>query len=220
MLHIMGCTLSKMFCLVSPQSLGGKSWSTSRCFLAKLRWALFLLISCLFHVHFFNGRVMNTGLNWDRWGLQFFGCCCGVCCDLLNRVISWGNFGRLSTPGKVHHCSMFLPFVDNGCHCCLLRCQYFRNSFKKIPQTDRSQLLCLSFIPEFLWIAAWCLAFENCLVYFTLSGKSYLRDFFINIRSGSTQAWVWLGDVISLFFFNKKTYIKNAKKFEIKKGMG
>ncbi|XP_061619381.1 DNA polymerase nu isoform X3 [Phyllopteryx taeniolatus] len=27
---------------------------------------------------------------------------------------SWSNFYRLTTPGKVHHCSMFFPFVDNG----------------------------------------------------------------------------------------------------------
>ena len=27
---------------------------------------------------------------------------------------SWSNFGRLVTPGKVHRCSMFSPFVDNS----------------------------------------------------------------------------------------------------------
>ncbi len=27
---------------------------------------------------------------------------------------SWSNFGRPATPGKVHHCSKFSSFVDNG----------------------------------------------------------------------------------------------------------
>ncbi|CAJ0950965.1 unnamed protein product [Ranitomeya imitator] len=34
-------------------------------------------------------------------------------------------------------------------------------------------------VPEFLWIAAQCLAFEDILVYFTLSDRSYLSDFLI-----------------------------------------
>ena len=42
---------------------------------------------------------------------------------------SWGNFGWPATPGKVHHCSMFSPFVDNGSHCGSLESQSFRNGF-------------------------------------------------------------------------------------------
>ncbi len=55
--------------------------------------------------------------------------CCGVFCDLLDEssLRSWGNFGRPATPGKVHHCSMFSPFVDNGSHCGSLKSQSFRN---------------------------------------------------------------------------------------------
>ncbi len=52
-------------------------------------------------------------------------------CDLLDELSlrSWGNFGRPATPGKVHHCSMFSPFVDNGSHCGSLESQSFRNGF-------------------------------------------------------------------------------------------
>ncbi len=59
-------------------------------------------------------------------------------------------------------------------------------------QTDRSQLLSFSFVPEFLWISTWCVAFEDLLVYFTLSGRSYLSDFLIANRCGNNQAWMWL----------------------------
>ncbi len=50
--------------------------------------------------------IMNTDLNWGKWGLQFFRCCSGFFYDLLDEsLFSWSNFGRLATPGKVHHCS-------------------------------------------------------------------------------------------------------------------
>ncbi len=150
-----------------------KSWGSSRCFLAKLRRAfMFFLLSSGFRLGTLScrpyGGVMNTDLNWGKWGLQFFRCCCGVCCDLLDEssLRSWGNFGRPATPGKVHHCSMFSPFVDNGSHCGSLESQSFRNGFITLFQTDRSQLLSFSFVPEFLWISTWCVAFEDLLVYF------------------------------------------------------
>ncbi len=60
--------------------------------------------------------ITNTDLNWGKWGLQFFKCCSGFFYDLLNKssLHSCSNFGRPATPGKVHHCSKFSPFVDNG----------------------------------------------------------------------------------------------------------
>ncbi len=60
--------------------------------------------------------IMNTDLNWGKWGLQFFRCCSGVFYDLLDEssLRSWSNFGRPATPEKVHHCSKFSLFVDNG----------------------------------------------------------------------------------------------------------
>ncbi len=42
---------------------------------------------------------------------------------------SWGNFGRLATPGTVHHCSKFSPFVDNGSDRGSLESQNLRNVF-------------------------------------------------------------------------------------------
>ncbi len=51
--------------------------------------------------------------------------------DLLDELVlrSWRNFGRLATPGKVHHCSKFSPFVDNGSDCGLLESQNLINGF-------------------------------------------------------------------------------------------
>ncbi len=60
--------------------------------------------------------IMNADPNWGKWGLQFFRCCSGIFYDLLDEssLRSWSNFGRPATPGKVHHCSKFSPFVDNS----------------------------------------------------------------------------------------------------------
>ncbi len=71
------------------------------------------------------------GLNWGKWGLQFFRCCSGFFYDLLDELSlrSWSNFGRPATPGKVHHCSKFSQFVDNGSDCCSLESQSLRNGF-------------------------------------------------------------------------------------------
>jgi len=118
-----------------------KSWGSSRCFLAKLRRAfMFFLLSSGFRLGTHKPFLPSLFLMVESWtltlteaseALQFFRCCCGVFCDLLDEssLRSWGNFGRSATPGKVHHCSMFLPFVDNGSHCGLLESQSFRNGF-------------------------------------------------------------------------------------------
>lgn len=37
--------------------------------------------------------------------------------------------GRMAVPGKVHHCSVFCPFVVNGSHCGFLESQSLRNFF-------------------------------------------------------------------------------------------
>ncbi len=60
--------------------------------------------------------IMNTDLNWSKWGLQLFRCYSGFFYDLLDEssLQSLSNFGRPASPGKVHHCSKFSPFVDNG----------------------------------------------------------------------------------------------------------
>ncbi len=75
--------------------------------------------------------IMNTDLNWGKWGLQFFRCCSGFFYDLLDEssLRSWSNFGRPATPGKVHHCYKFSPFVDNGSDHGSLESQSRRNCF-------------------------------------------------------------------------------------------
>ncbi len=95
------------------------------------------------------GGVMNTDLIWGKGGLQFFRCCCEVFCDLLDEssLRSWGNFGRPATPGKVHHCSMFLPFVDNSSHCGTLESQSFRNDFITF-----SRLIYLNYVLSHLFL--------------------------------------------------------------------
>jgi len=132
---VMGHTPSKKIQLLSRQStvFSQKSWGSLKCFLAK--FVLFAQQwfsswnSAMQAIFLPYGGVMNTDLNWGRWGLQFFGSCSGVFCDLLDESLlrSWGNFGQPDTPGKVHHCSMFSPFMDNGSHCVSLVSQNFRN---------------------------------------------------------------------------------------------
>ncbi len=75
--------------------------------------------------------IMNTGIIWGKWGLQFFRCCSGFFYDLLEEssLCSWSNFGRPATPGKVLHCSKFSPFVDNGSDYSSLESQSLRNGF-------------------------------------------------------------------------------------------
>ena len=75
--------------------------------------------------------IMNTDLNWGKWGLQCFRYCSGFFCYLLDElsVCSWNNFGGPATPEKVHHCFVFSPFVDNGSHWCSLESQSPRNGF-------------------------------------------------------------------------------------------
>ncbi len=48
---------------------------------------------------------------------------------MSRRCALLSNFGRPATPGKVHHCSKFSPFVDNGSDCGLLESQSLRNGF-------------------------------------------------------------------------------------------
>ncbi len=70
---------------------------------------------------------------------------------------SWSNFGRPATPGKVHHCYKFSPFVDNGSDRGSLQSQSLR---LYIPfQTDTCQLFCLfCFVSTIIcsWISLDC----------------------------------------------------------------
>ncbi len=81
--------------------------------------------------------------------------------------------------------------MDNGSHCGSLESQSFRNGFITFSRLiDLNYFLSHLFL-NFFWIST-CVAFEDLLVYFTLSGRSYLSDFLIANRCGNNQAWVWL----------------------------
>lgn len=103
----------------SPRHTG-----SSRCF-AKVRQTFMLYFSgvvCTLELIFAQALprcwVMNTDLNWSGrgqlWILSYsfatFFLDESFICSF--RVISVG----WATPGKVQHCSMISPFVDNGCH--------------------------------------------------------------------------------------------------------
>lgn len=56
--------------------------------------------------------------SYNKLGLWRFKCCSVIFFELLRGLLkhSSSNFGKLDTPGKVHHCSMFSPFEECGCH--------------------------------------------------------------------------------------------------------
>lgn len=125
-----GCTLFNKFnlCLVIPQSIFTKVLEIIK-FSGKSETSLHVLFAqqCfsvleLCHAGHSYGGIMNTDLNWGKWGLQSCGCCCGVFCGSL--LWSWS-----ATPGKVHYGSIFWPFVDNGSCCGSLESQTFTNGF-------------------------------------------------------------------------------------------
>ncbi len=54
--------------------------------------------------------IMNTDLNWGKWGLQFFRCCSGFFYDLLDEssLHSWSNFGGRPLLGRFTTVTSFL----------------------------------------------------------------------------------------------------------------
>ncbi len=121
---VMGNTPSKKFnfCCVSTQNICQKVLGIIKIFFGKCETSLCVLfghqwllpwnspMDAIFAQSLSYCRIMNTDLNWSKWGLQFFRCCSGFFYDLLDEasLCSWSNFGRAATPGKVHHCSNFL----------------------------------------------------------------------------------------------------------------
>ncbi len=95
---------------------------------------------------------MNTDLNRGKRGLQFFICCSGFFYDLLDESSfrSSSNFGRPATPGKVHHCYNFSPFVDNGLTMVHWSPKTFKKGFIISFQTDTCQQFCLSSVLKFI----------------------------------------------------------------------
>ncbi len=139
------------FCSISPQNICPKFLGKIKIFLDKCETSLCIIfgqqwllswnspMDAVFAQSLSYCWIMNTDLNWGEWGLQFFRCCSGFFYDLLDKslLLSWSNFGRPATPEKVHHCSKFSPFVDNG-------------SFFYYFQTDTCQLFYFSSVLEFL----------------------------------------------------------------------
>ncbi len=95
---VMGHTPSKKFnfCLVSPQSIFPKVLGIIKMFSGKTEMSFYVLFAqqrfwswnsamqAIFAQSLSYDGVMITDLNWGKWGLQFFRCCCGVFCDLLD----------------------------------------------------------------------------------------------------------------------------------------
>ncbi len=89
---VMGHTPSKKFnfCLVSPQSIFPKVLGIIKMFSGKTEMSFYVLFAqqrfwswnsamqAIFAQSLSYGGVMNTDLNWGKWGLQFFRCCCGA----------------------------------------------------------------------------------------------------------------------------------------------
>ncbi len=125
---VMRHTSSKKFnfWLISPQNICPKFLGIIKIFFGKCETSLcglfgqqWLLpwnspMDAVFAQHLSYCWIMNSDLNWGKWGLQFYRCCSGFLYDLLDESLlrSWSNFGR--PPGKGYHCSKFYPFVDNG----------------------------------------------------------------------------------------------------------
>lgn len=115
-------------------------WSTSffyvKCEIILWGFVYWKLCNSIFRVVFFFYKCwnMNTDLSWDKWGLKFFRCgfipqtpCVVFFFYLLIEpsILSWGNFVRLATLGKVN---VYL-LVDTGSHCDLLESQSLKMYF-------------------------------------------------------------------------------------------
>ncbi len=152
------------FCRISPQNICPKFLGIIKIFLANVRQDFCVLfgqqwllpwnspVDAVFAQSLSYCWIMNTDLNWGKWGLQFFRCCSGFFYNLLDEssLRSWSNFGRpVTLVGQVHHCYKFSPFVDNGSDCGSLESQRLRNGFITLSRLI-CQLFCFSSDLEFL----------------------------------------------------------------------
>ncbi len=67
------------FCRISPQNICPKVLGIIKIFLANVRRAFvhFSPMDAVFAQSLSYCWIMNTDLNWSKWGLQFFRCCSG-----------------------------------------------------------------------------------------------------------------------------------------------
>ncbi len=93
------------FCRISPQIICPKvlgiikiffcKCETSLCVLFGQQWLLLWnsTMDAVFAQSLSYCWIMNTDLNWGKWGLQFFRCCSGFISDLLDEqsLRSWSH---------------------------------------------------------------------------------------------------------------------------------
>ncbi len=102
-------------------------WDKPLCsFWPAVAFALELFLSCLF-------LIVES---WTLTLIKASEACSSLDVVLGSFMTSWmsrrctrSNFGRPATPGKIHHCSEFSPFVDNGSDHGSLEYQSLRNGF-------------------------------------------------------------------------------------------
>ncbi len=142
---VMGHTPSKKFnfCLISPQNICPKFLGIIKIFFGKCETSLCVLFGQQWLLPWnspMDAVLPSLFLIVESWTLTLIEAsepCSSLDVvllffyDLLDESLlrSWGNFGRLATPGKVHHCSKFSPFVDNGSDHGSLESQSLRNGF-------------------------------------------------------------------------------------------
>ncbi len=158
MRDVTGHTPSKKFnlCLISQKNICQKVLWTIKIFFGKCETNLFVLFGQQWLLRNSPmGAVFAQSLTLIEASEV---CSCldvlGFFYDLLDEssLRFWSNFGRPVTPGKVHHCYKFSPFVDNGSDHDSLESQSLRNGFitYNIIMTDTCQLFCFSSVLEFL----------------------------------------------------------------------
>ncbi len=99
------------------------------------------------------------------------------------------------TPGKVHHCSKFSPFVDNGSDCGSLESQILRNGFITL-----SRLIHVNYFVSHLFLKVFRLQYDVLLFkHASLCQTGSIQVISWFNRSGSNQAWVWLVKFNSAF---------------------
>ncbi len=201
---VTGHTSSKKFnfCCISPQNIWPKFLGIFKIFFWQMWdeplcsfWSAVALpwnspVDAVFAQFLSYCWILNTDLNWGKWGLQIFRCCYGFFYDLLDEssLRSLSNFGRPATPGKVHHCSKFSPFVDNCSDRGSLESQSLRNGFITLSRLIHVNYFVSHLFLNFFRLRHDVLLFKHASLCQT--GSIYVISWFN--RSGSNQAWVWL----------------------------
>ncbi len=191
-------SVHRIFELEDNQDIFGKC-ETSLCVVFGQQWLLPWKLShgCCFCPVSFLLLNHEHWPKWGKWGLQFFRCYFGFFYDLLDEssLRSWSNFGRPATPGKVHHCHKFSPFVDNGSDRGSLESKALENGVYNPFQTDTCQLFVSHLFLNFFRSQHDVLLFKHA----SLCQTGLFKWFLDSNRSGSNQAWVCLVKFNSAF---------------------